>query len=373
MQPPAALPLEREQVPPSKALRPPLSHSKDKVRQEVTTQTEPTTVSQITHGTQPSHDEYLRRLEELRAAGKVREEIYQKVREEYLKKDKVQSTAISQLDIASQATSTKAPLQPQSKGEGLQQPTVPTRSSTTSVEELKSPEASAKKPLPTPKPEQNILTGYRELDLLLSGRLPEGYAVVFVSPSYDERDLLLRRFIESVLNSGRTTFFMSGDMATTKELIGTYQKNFFAFSPQADKIASENENLQKIPGVENLSDLNISMAKATANLHLPKTVSKILIVDVLSDVLLHHKALTTRRWLADFVAKRKAEGFTIVCTINPLIAKEDTQTITDLFDGIIEIYEKELEERTRRFITVKKMHGRKYSETELMLDKDKLF
>lgn len=88
----------------------------------------------------------------------------------------------------------------------------------------------------------------------------------------------------------------------------------------------------------------------------------------------HLGSLTTRKWLDDLIAKRKAEGFTILGALNPLIASEqESQTIIDLFDGIIEIYEKELRERSRRFLIVKKMYGRKYIETELMLDKDKLF
>jgi hypothetical protein len=45
----------------------------------------------------------------------------------------------------------------------------------------------------------------------------------------------------------------------------------------------------------------------------------------------------------------------------------------DSFDGVIEIYEKELKERSRRFLTIKKMYGLRYSETELMLDKNKLY
>ena len=40
---------------------------------------------------------------------------------------------------------------------------------------------------------------------------------------------------------------------------------------------------------------------------------------------------------------------------------------------IIEIYEKELKERSRRFLVVKKMRGRRYLDTELMLERDKLF
>ena len=71
---------------------------------------------------------------------------------------------------------------------------------------------------------------------------------------------------------------------------------------------------------------------------------------------------------------RQAEGFTIVATLNPLsISKEEAQAVVDFFDGVIEIFEKELKERSRRFVVVKKMYGKRYSESELLLDKDKLF
>ena len=101
---------------------------------------------------------------------------------------------------------------------------------------------------------------------------------------------------------------------------------------------------------------------------------KILIIDLLSDVLLEHEALTTYTWLDEFIARRKSEGFTILATLNPLTSSpQESQTIIALFDGIIDIYEKELRERSRRFLAVKKMYKRKYMETELMLDKDKLF
>ncbi len=86
------------------------------------------------------------------------------------------------------------------------------------------------------------------------------------------------------------------------------------------------------------------------------------------------KSLGTRKWLSDFFAKRKAQGFTVFASLNQLIApREETQTIVDMFDGIMEIYDKETTERPRQFLTIRRMYGRKYSERELMLDKDKLF
>lgn len=137
----------------------------------------------------------------------------------------------------------------------------------------------------------------------------------------------------------------------------SYGKDFYAFSPQADKIRNQCGNLYKIPGVENLSELNISfsLTKPMVESQGKKDISKIIILDILSDILLRHKALITRKWLTDFIAKRKTEGFTTIATLNPLVAKEEAQTVVDLFDGVIEIYERELSARPRRFLIVKKL------------------
>ena len=220
-----------------------------------------------------------------------------------------------------------------------------------------------------------ISTGYPDLDGTLAGGIPEGYAVVLVSPSYDERDLLLRRIIDSAISSGRSAFYISTDIERTQDLLARYQRGFYAFSSQADKIAPNAANLYKIPGIENLSEATISLTLTMKQARAKEQATKmVVIIDILSDLLLRYKAVTTRRWLTDFVGKRKAEGFTTLATLNPLVGtKEDNQMVIDVFDGVIEIFEKELKERSRRFVIVKKMYGKKYSESELMLDKDKLF
>jgi len=218
----------------------------------------------------------------------------------------------------------------------------------------------------------SISTGYPDLDSMLAGGLPKGYAILIVSPPCDERDLLFGKIIESGLAAGNLIFFISRDLRRAQDLAGRYAKNFYVFSPQADRVTGDYANLLKISSVQDLSDLNISLMKATEPI--PGSTKKIIILDILTDILLEHKALITRKWLDEFIAKRKAEGFTVLGTLNPLIASDrESQTIIDLFEGIIEIYERELRERSRRFLVVKKMYGRKYAETELMLDKDKLF
>jgi KaiC/GvpD/RAD55 family RecA-like ATPase len=226
-----------------------------------------------------------------------------------------------------------------------------------------------------PPPQVNISTGYADLDRTLNGGIPEGYAVVFVSPSYDERDLLLRRIVEKSLGSQRPALYVSNDLARTQDLVGRYQKGFYAFSSEAEKVSIKAPNLFKVPGIENLSDSTISLSLAIREARSKENANKmIIILDILSDLLLQHKAITTRKWLSDFVAKRKAEGFTIIATLNPLIGtKEETQAIIDFFDGVVEIHERKLEETSRRFLIVKKMYGHRYSQSEIMLDFEKLW
>jgi KaiC/GvpD/RAD55 family RecA-like ATPase len=133
--------------------------------------------------------------------------------------------------------------------------------------------------------------------------------------------------------------------------------------------------LIKIPPIENLSDATLSVNLALRDIVKKESKSNpLIIIDILSDLLLRYKSVTTRRWLSDFVGKRKAEGFTILATLNPLTAtKEETQNIIDFFDGVIEIFEKPVMERSRRFLIIKKMYGRRYSDSEMLMDKDKLF
>lgn len=219
-----------------------------------------------------------------------------------------------------------------------------------------------------------ISTGYAELDQMLSGGLPDRYAILFASPSYDERDLLLGKIIESNSSSGNPSFYISSDVRKIEDLLGKYPHDFFAFCQQADKVTPGHANLFNVASIENLSDFNISLTTSLRTIPTKEAAGKIMIIDFLSDVLLQHKLLTTRRWLSDFLTRRKAEGFTVLATFNPLIAaREEAQTIIDSFDGVIEIYEKELKERSRRFLTIKKMYGRRYAETELMLDKNRLY
>jgi len=226
---------------------------------------------------------------------------------------------------------------------------------------------------PTPPLIDRLPTGYGDLDNLLAGGLPKRHAVLLISPPCDERDPLLRKIIGSALSTAMPTFYLSNDPSSTQDMIRTHSKDFFALSPQADKILPPSANLYKIPDINSLSGINEAFTKMM-NEHVNQgTGNRLLIFDLLTDILTL-KGVKAGNWFSDFVARRKAEGFTVLAFLNPLVASsEEIQILSDLFDGVIEIYEKEIKEMPRRFLVIKKMYGQRPSKSELMLDKDKLF
>jgi len=211
----------------------------------------------------------------------------------------------------------------------------------------------------------------RTEDDLLS-TIPEGYAVLLLSPPSDERDLLIRSIVKSAVVAGRPTFYLSNDVDSARELAARYQKCFHAFCTRSTEIGGP--NLQTFNrGIESLTDINIITTNVVHENIGSINTDKIMIIDVLSDVLLYHKSLDTRKWLGDFIPKRKAQGFTILATLNPLITtQQEIQGVIDLFNGVIEIVEKQVTDKPRRFLVVRRMAGQRYSGNELLLDRDKM-
>ncbi len=52
-----------------------------------------------------------------------------------------------------------------------------------------------------------VSTGFADLDKLLFGGIPENYAVILESPSSDERELLIKKFLEAGVKKGADNVF----------------------------------------------------------------------------------------------------------------------------------------------------------------------
>lgn len=219
-----------------------------------------------------------------------------------------------------------------------------------------------------------ISTGYKDLDSLLFGGIPENFAVILTSPPSDERDLLIERFLRAGAKEHQITFYVTVDPSNAKSLAEESQSDLHLFvcNPQAETIVETLPHVHKLKGVDNLTNISIALNKALRKLDSPIGHRRACL-EIISDVLLQHKAVQTRKWLSDLIIELKSEGFTTLAVIDPQMhSPQDVHAILGLFDGELNIYEKKLEEYSERFLIVKRMHGQKYLESMLTLRKDKL-
>jgi KaiC/GvpD/RAD55 family RecA-like ATPase/tetratricopeptide (TPR) repeat protein len=213
-------------------------------------------------------------------------------------------------------------------------------------------------------------TGNEELDEMLLGGLPKNYAVVVTSRSSDERDALVRRFLEAGAERGEATFYITIDPTDARELAEKFQNNFHLFvcNPQADVITKNAPNIIKLKGVENLTDINIALTSAFRELDTSRNIPGRGCIGIISDVLLQHHAVLTRRWLASLIPELRSKGFTTIATLDPeMHTPQEVRAILDLFEGEITIYEKKTEEGSQEYLRIRKMHNCKYSKKELPL------
>jgi predicted ATPase/KaiC/GvpD/RAD55 family RecA-like ATPase len=224
-----------------------------------------------------------------------------------------------------------------------------------------------------PKPVSYVATGYADLDKLLYGGIPSNCAVVLTSPSCNERDLLVKSFLETGARKGEVAFYVTINPGSAKTLADEYQSSFWLFvcNPQADAIIKDAPNVVKLKGVENLTDISIALTSAIRKLDPSLKGARRICLGLVSDVLLQHHVVQTRRWLAGLIPELQSEGFTTLALIDSQVhPPEELHAILGLFEGDINIYEKETDKGLRKYLRIKKMGNNKYLEDELPLKKE---
>jgi hypothetical protein len=220
-----------------------------------------------------------------------------------------------------------------------------------------------------------VSTGYVELDDMLSGGLPENYAVLLTSPSCDERDLLVERFIGEGLKEKQIVFFATTQAAGLQDILKKYPANFYLLvcNPQADAMIESLPNVFKLSGIENLTDINIVLASAFRKLDESPGRTRRICLEIVSDVLLQHRAVQTRRWLSGFIPELKSKAFTILAIMDPeMHSSQEFRAVQDLFEGEINICEKDSVDGPRKYLRIRKMHNQRYSDKELVIRKESL-
>ena len=222
---------------------------------------------------------------------------------------------------------------------------------------------------------ERITTGYEDLDDLLFGGIPRDYAVILTSPSCDEKDLLIKGFLEAGAKENQVTFYITTKTSGLKSLAERFQSNFYVFicNPQADKIIKDIPNVFKLKGVENLNDINIALTSTTRRLSKSLVGPRRICLELVSDILLQHHTVQTRRWLNALIPELKSKGFTTLAVLDSEIhPQQEVRAIVGVFEGDINIYEKETEKGLQKFLKIKKMTNQKYSKSELSLQEEKL-
>ena len=230
------------------------------------------------------------------------------------------------------------------------------------------------KVVPKPKPIDHVSTGYADLDKLLYGGIPSSCAVVLTSPSCDERDLLVNSFLETGAKKGEVTFHVTIDASAAKALAEKFVSNLqlFVCNPEADAIIKDQSDTVKLKGVENLTDISIALTSAIRQLDPSLKGPRRICLGLVSDVLLQHHAVETRRWLTALMTKLKSEEFTTLAVVDPKMhPSEELYAILGLFEGEINIYEKETEKGVGKFLKIRRMSDQKYLEDELLLTRER--
>lgn len=215
-----------------------------------------------------------------------------------------------------------------------------------------------------------VSVGYKDLDNLLFGGIPEKYAVMLTSVSCDETMLIIKRFLEKGAREGEITLLVTVEASRWERLAEEFSNfHLFVCNPQAETAIRSLPNILKLRGVESLTDISILLFSTLRKLEASDEKPRRICIEVLSDILLQHHAIQTRRWLVSLTTELKSRGFTTLAVMNPQMhPPEETQAMLDLFDGEMEVYEKE----SKRVLRIKKMYGQNYVSDELPLNKDRL-
>jgi tetratricopeptide (TPR) repeat protein len=224
-----------------------------------------------------------------------------------------------------------------------------------------------------PKGPELVSTGVADLDKLLCGGLPSGYSVVLASPSCDERDLLVKSFLETGAKRGEVTLYLTIDPGAAKGLAEEYRSNFslIVCNPQADVIVEDAPNVIKLKGVENLTEIGIALTSAIRRAESSPKGSRRLCIGLISDVLLQHHNVQTRRWLTGLIPELRSAGFTTLAVLDPeMHPSQDVRAVLDLFEGEIDVLKKETEKGPTKHLKIQKMSNQKYLEDELPLKKE---
>lgn len=215
-----------------------------------------------------------------------------------------------------------------------------------------------------------VETGFEQLDRLLYGGIAPNSAVIFTSAFADERTSIVTSFLRTGLEKKQTTFHLTRKGSNLTALAEKHQTGLYLLicNPQVDVFVGDAPNVFRLKDIENLTEINIALSTFLNQLPTPPNGIRRACIEIVSDLLLQHGALHTRRWLYSLVPQMKSKGFTVLALMDPeMHLSKDVHAVLDVFDGEISIYEKETAAGSKRYMRILRMQDQEYSDEEQAL------
>ena len=214
--------------------------------------------------------------------------------------------------------------------------------------------------------EDRVSTGTQELDSLLLGGIPNEYAVILTSSPSDERQRLVRNFLEMGTNENETIFHVSPEADGLEHLLENPNFILFLCNPKPKTKVKNLSNVYKLRSKTDLTNLSISLAKAYRNIDQSK--NKRICVETISDVLVDYGIKPTRKWISELITDLGDKGFTMLAVMNSTMHPSDqVNAILDLFDGEITITQSDDPLDCKKSILVKKLRNQDYIKNPICL------
>jgi len=216
--------------------------------------------------------------------------------------------------------------------------------------------------------------GQKIVDDALYGGIPKNSVVLITSPACEEKDIIVSRFVETGLDQSEVVINISADNKISQNVNSEKNKLFYQVicNAQADNANTQclTENCVNVKGVERLTELSVALTSLLNNIskNIEESKPKRVVINIISDTLLSNQSVNTRKWLRETITKFKQKNCTILATLNPhMHTKEEAQSLLDLFDGQIDLYEKEINGEPRICMRIKRLSNSQYSTKECNL------
>jgi len=222
-----------------------------------------------------------------------------------------------------------------------------------------------------------VAFGQKTVDDALYGGIPKNGVLLITSSACEEKEIIITRFVETGLDQSEIVVYVATDnkFGQNEKIVQSKSLYQVICNPQIDlgSLKCVTENCVQVRGVERLTELSVALTNMLNNIEKLSGQEKRLVIDILSDTLLANQSVNTRKWLRETITKFKQKNFTILAALNPhMHSKEDVQSLLDLFDGQVEIYEKELQGEPRMFMRVRRLNNSRYSSKEVQLIRENL-